>query len=118
MPATDYYKQIILEGGTVDLSNAFVGLATSAPITDSTVPSEVTASEYIRIVFTPSSYSSGITNVTEYVWIATSSWASVEYVFVSNSSQGGKALLYDQVTLFTPTAGTIIKIPIGNMSVS
>ena len=123
MPATEYYKQVVLDaslrGEDINWAEFYIGLASSLPVTDSTIPSEITAGEYQRLSFVPTLYTDGsMTNTAKYEWAAASVWASVNYVFISNSSQGGKAVLYDSVDSVDAVAGTIIRIPIGNFTIT
>lgn len=126
MTATKYYKQIVLDasfsGTGINWANTYVGLSSGPPSSStSEVAGEITASEYVRIAFTPSLFDdvdADITNTTEYVWTAESNWGSIGCAFLSDSSQGGKALIYGTFDSESITSGTIIRIPIGNLSVS
>lgn len=123
MTATDHYKQIVFEAtfgaGQIDFANTYIGLSPSSPAVDATIPTEFVGSGYERIPFIPSTVVDGeVSNTTECVWTAAADWGSLGCVFLSNSSQGGKSFVYGVISSVGISAGTIIRLPIGNLVIT
>lgn len=123
MPATDYANQIMLEaavnGTELPLyANVYVGFTTNNPGSAGSFVNEVFGSGYQRIAMSFGGYVPPLTNTSEGLWVPTGGWSAIGYAFLIDSSQGGNMLFYDDVTLVTPGIGHILKIPIGNFTIT
>jgi hypothetical protein len=121
MSETEYWKKLsteaLLKGYTSPLTTVFVGLGTSSFSVglDSTVIGEVTSSGYQRQPIQWSDFVDEMTNSNTILWGVTSAWPAVSRAFISDSSQGGKALLYGTFASKTFTSGDVAAIDIGNL---
>lgn len=122
MPETNYTESI-LNAALVKMvplptyANIYVGLHDANPTATGSFANEITGSGYGRayLSLTDEPYS----NDTVIEWIVTGPWATVTYLSVSDSSQGGNMLLYNSISTITnPQAGTTIRIPVGNLTIT
>lgn len=121
MSETDYYKKLSTEAvfllRSSPLSTVFVGLGTSgfAVLGDSTVIGEINSAGYQRQPIQWSDFVDEMSNLNTILWEVTSAWPSVARVFISDSAQGGKALLYGTTPAKLFAAGDVAAIDIGNL---
>ncbi len=121
MSETDYYKKLsteaVLKGYSSPLSTVFVGLGTDAfeVMGDSTVIGEISSAGYQRQPIQWSDFVDEMSNLNTILWGVTSAWPPVERVFISDSAQGGKALLYGTTPAKLFAAGDVAAIDIGNL---
>ncbi len=121
MSETDYYKKLSTEAvfllRSSPLSTVFVGLGTSgfAVLGDSSVIGEINSAGYQRQPIQWSDFVDEMSNLNTILWEVTSAWPSVARVFISDSSQGGKALLYGTTPAKLFAAGDVAAIDIGNL---
>lgn len=123
MPATDYASKIMLEAAVNKTSlplyaNVYVGWTTADPGSAGNLSTEISGPGYQRIVMTFGIYVPPLTNTSEAIWIPTGGWAAIGYAFLADSSQGGNMLYYDDVSSVTPGLGYILKIPVGNFTIT
>ncbi len=120
MSETDYYKKLSTEAvfllRSSPLSTVFVGLGTTgfAVLADSTVIGEISSAGYQRQPIQWSDFVNEMSNLNTILWEVSSFW-QVGNVFISDSSQGGKALLYGTTPTKTFEAGDVAAIDIGNL---
>ncbi len=121
MSETDYYKKLsteaVLKGYSSPLSTVFVGLGTSgfAVLGDSSVIGEINSAGYRRQPIQWSDFLDEMSNTNAILWEVISAWPSVARVFISDSSQGGKALLYGTTPTKLFAVGDVAAIDIGNL---
>lgn len=123
MPATTYAKKLMIEAlvnktAMPSFANSYVGLATGDPGVSGSLVSEVTAADYNRIPLTFGEYTTYMANDILTSWAPSSAWGLVTYVFLIDSSQGGNMLFYDSVSGVSPGPGDLVRIPIGNFTIS
>jgi hypothetical protein len=122
MPATDYGNQIMLEAAVnktlPPYANVYTGFTTGNPGTAGSFSTEVSGPGYQRIPMTFGGYVPPLTNTSEALWTPTGGWSAIGYAFLADSSQGGNMLYYDDVDSVTPGLGHILKIPIGNFTIT
>lgn len=125
MSTTTYYRQLateaVLKGQPSPAANAFVGLGspTFTLNSDSTISSgEVQAVGYFRQKIQWSDFVGAMSNVNMIQWEVTAGWPTILRVFVSDSSQGGRVLLWDLVPSVIPISGDTIVIEAGSLTLT
>ncbi len=122
MPETTYALKI-LNAALVTMvplptyANVYVGLHSSSPGASGSFASEIVGTGYGRRYLSLTSEPHFNDSLIE--WNVASAWANVTYVSIIDSSQGGNMLLYETITpINSPQPGTIIRIPVGSLTVS
>lgn len=123
MANTNYTKEIVAAAlmRTADFptyANVYLGLHSANPGGSGNYINEIVGTGYVRVNL---SLTSGYPHTNDEViqWVVGSLWSDVTYISVGDSSQGGNMLLFESITTITgPDVGTIIRIPIGNLTIS
>ncbi len=122
MPESEYYKKLVTEavfkGYPLSLASVYVGLGDDTLFSvgsDSVIFGEVNAVGYLRQPVQWSDFIQEMSNTNVIIWDVTSAWPPVGDIFLSDSSQGGKALLYDSVEIRYFKSGDRAVFDIGNL---
>lgn len=123
MPESEYYKKLVTEavfkGYPLSLGTVYVGLGDDAlfqVIEDtSLITGEIVSVGYLRQPVQWSDFILEMSNTNAIIWDVISAWPTVGDIFLSDSSQGGKALLYDSVETRNFLSGDRAIFDIGNL---
>ena len=121
MAVTETWKEYATEAvflGTFTIMDTFyVGLGTASFAIGSgdTAVNEITGAGYARQAVQWSDFVSDMSNTNTVVFAVGAAWPPVGYVFIADSSQGGRVILYDSHAAKTVAAGDTISINVGGL---
>jgi hypothetical protein len=124
MSESEYYKKLatesILKNYALSFATPHVGLAITgwSVSPSSEITGELVAVGYRRAVVEWSDFVADMSNTNEVLWSVDSAWPQIRGVFISDSFQGGKVLLYDSISSKDFELGDIAAVNIGNLLIT
>jgi len=121
MTVTETWKKLtteaILKGIETPFAATYVGLGVASfGVLGGDSPSgEIIGTNYGRLPVQWTDFAADMTNSNTLLWNVGSAWGTVGAVFVSDSSQGGAVLCWDEVTNRIFTAGDVLVIEAGSL---
>lgn len=116
MATTTYYVDLVTKytalGQSVSVGTWHAGLWWASPRAEGSLVGELAYPSYSRL---PVTWATNLTNANLLQWTAGEDWGTISHFVLTNTATGVYVLAYQLVSISSVIAGSVIRVPIGNL---